>query len=195
MKLLGNLKTGLIFVLSAPAGTGKTTLIKMLMEEFPSVVQSISFTTRPKRYNEKSGDDYIFITPEEFEQKIVDREFLEYVKLYGHYYGTSKKWVEKQQQLGKHVFLVIDTQGALQLMESLDASFIFMKPPSISHLRERLIKRNTDSEEAIEGRLAWAVKEIETAHYYEYVILNDKLENAYQVLRSIVIAEEHKVRG
>lgn len=181
-------------MLSAPAGTGKTTLVKMLVKEFPSIVQSISFTTRPKRYNEKSEDDYIFISVEEFEQKIAEREFLEYVKLYGHYYGTSKKWVEERQNLGKHVFLVIDTQGALQLMESLDASFIFVKPPSIQHLRERLIKRNTDSEKAIEGRLAWAVKEIEAAHYYEYIILNDHLDHAYEVLRSVVIAEEHKVR-
>jgi guanylate kinase len=104
MKLLGNLKIGRIFVLSAPAGTGKTTLIKMLVEEFPCVIQSISYTTRPKRYNEKSGDDYIFVSRKEFEQKIAEREFLEYVKLYGHYYGTSKKWVEEQQLLGKHFF-------------------------------------------------------------------------------------------
>lgn len=192
MKLLGNLKKGLIFVLSAPAGTGKTTLVQMLVKEFPSVIQSISYTTRSKRYNEESGDDYIFISTEEFEQKIAEREFLEYVKLYGHYYGTSKKWVEHQQSLGKHVFLVIDTQGALQLMDSLDASFIFVQPPSIGHLKERLLNRNTDTLESIEGRLSWAVKEIEAAHYYQYIILNDRLEQAYQVLRSIVVAEEHK---
>ena len=163
----------------------------MLVKEFPSVIQSISYTTRSKRYNEESGDDYIFITTEEFEQKIAEREFLEYVKLYGHYYGTSKKWVDHQQSLGKHVFLVIDTQGALQLMDSLDASFIFMLPPSIGHLKERLLNRNTD---AIVDRRRWtlAVKEIEAAHYYQYIILNDRLEQAYQVLRSIVVAEEHK---
>jgi guanylate kinase len=193
-KLLGNRSRGLIFVLSAPAGTGKTTLVQKLIAEFPCIIQSISFTTRSRRYNEISGDHYHFISKEEFEKKISEHDFLEYVKLYGDYYGTSKKWVESQLSQGKHVFLVIDTQGALQLMESLDACFIFLEPPSLEALRHRLTNRKTDSPEAIAKRLEWAVKEMEAVRYYQYRIVNDDLACAYQILRSIVIAEEHKVR-
>lgn len=194
MKLLGNLHKGLIFVVSAPAGTGKTTLVQMLVKEFPCVIQSVSYTTRPKRYNESSGDDYHFITPAAFEKKIGEHEFLEYVKLYDDYYGTSKKWVAEKQAQGFHVILVIDTQGALQLVDSLDARFIFIAPPSIDELKQRLIKRNTDTKESITKRLAWAEKEMDAAHYYDYKIVNDSLDVAYQTLRSIVVAEEHRVR-
>lgn len=194
MKLLGNLSKGLIFVVSAPAGTGKTTLVQMLVKEFPCVIQSISYTTRPRRYNEASGDHYHFITPAAFEKKIKEQEFLEYVKLYDDYYGTSKKWVAEKRASGKHVVLVIDTQGALQLADTLDAEFIFIAPPSMQVLEERLIKRNTDTKESIAKRLAWAQKEVEAARYYDYLIVNDSLDIAYQTLRSIVIAEEHRVR-
>lgn len=193
MKLLGNLKRGLIFVLSAPAGTGKTTLVEKLVSEYPEeIVQSVSFTTRAKRPAETMGDHYNFISTEDFEKRIQEHEFLEYVKLYGDYYGTSKKWVEERIARGKHVFLVIDTQGALQLMGKLDACFIFVKPPSLEVLTQRLLQRKTETSESIAKRLAWAVKEIEDAHYYEYLIVNDNLETAYNVLLSIVIAEEHK---
>lgn len=194
MKLLGNLHKGLVFVVSAPAGTGKTTLVQMLTKEFPCVTQSISYTTRPKRYNEASGDHYHFITTAAFEKKIRENEFLEYVKLYDDYYGTSKKWVAEKQSLGQHVILVIDTQGALQLMDTLDAEFIFIAPPSLEELKERLIQRNTDTREAISKRLSWAEKEMEAAHYYDYRIVNDSLDIAYQALRSVIIAEEHKIR-
>lgn len=186
-------KRGLLFILSAPAGTGKTTLVEMLVKEFPHVIQSVSFTTRAKRTNEKEGDHYHFITPAEFETKIAKHEFLEYVKLYDNYYGTSKIWVEEQLSQGKHVFLVIDTQGALQLMDSLSACFIFIQPPSLEILKQRLTHRNMDSEEAIAKRLSWAAKELEAAHYYQYLIINDRLEIAYDTLRSILIAEEHKI--
>lgn len=192
MKLLGNLKKGLIFVVSAPAGTGKTTLVQKLCKEFSTVLQSVSYTTRPKRYNEASGDHYHFVTKDTFEKKIIEEEFLEYVKLYGDYYGTSKKWVENKLALGKHVILVIDTQGALQLVDTLDAQFIFIAPPSLKELEKRLIIRNTDSKEAIAKRLEWAKKEMEAAHYYDYLIVNDSLEIAYDALRSVVIAEEHR---
>lgn len=195
MKLLGNLHKGLVFVVSAPAGTGKTTLVQLLVQEFTCVLQSVSYTTRPKRYNEDSGDHYHFITPTAFEKKIQEGEFLEYVKLYDDYYGTSKKWVAEKQALGHHVVLVIDTQGALQLMDTLEAQFIFIAPPSLETLKERLIKRNTDTKESITKRLIWAEKEMEAAHYYDFRIVNDTLEIAYQTLRSILIAEEHRIRA
>src|SRR5689334_14980451 len=114
---------GLIFVISAPAGTGKTTLVRMLIQEFSRVVESVSFTTRPPRPNEVARHDYHFISLEEFENKIEEGEFLEYAKVFGNFYGTSRKAVESEQAKGKHVILVIDTQGALQLMEKLEAVF------------------------------------------------------------------------
>lgn len=193
LKLLGNAERGLLFVLSAPAGTGKTTLVNMLAEEFPCVVPSLSFTTRHPRSGEKHGEHYHFISVEEFDQKVVENEFLEYVQLYGHFYGTSKKWVEEQLSIGKHVVLVIDTQGALQLMGKVPLCSIFLMPPSPDELRRRLKGRKTESESIIEERLEWANQELERCRYYDYCIINDDLNTAYQVLKSILIAEEHKV--
>lgn len=193
-KLLGNLKTGLTFVMSAPAGTGKTTLVNLLINEFPCVVGSISYTTRKIRAGEIPGVHYHFISEPEFEKKIANGEFLEHVKLYGNYYGTAYKSLKDQQAQGKHVFLVIDTQGALQLLKDrFPATFIFVSPPSLDVLRQRLRNRKTESEFVIEERLEWAKKEIEIAREYDYYIVNDDLATAYQVLRSIVIAEEHRI--
>jgi guanylate kinase len=193
-KLLGNLKKGLAVVLSAPAGTGKTTLIQMLKNEFDCVIPSISFTSRPPRPNEVDGRDYNFITEDQFKQKIEEGEFLEYVELYGFYYGTSKRWVEEKLDQGKHVFLVIDTQGAKQLRGHFPAIFIFLKPPSLEELKSRLSNRKTETFEMLEKRLNWAVKEMEAVKYYDYLVMNDDLTIAYQVLRSILIAEERKLR-
>lgn len=193
-KLLGNLKRGLPIVLSAPAGTGKTTLVHMLKSEFDCVVPSISYTSRPPRPNEVNGKDYNFISEEEFKQKIREGEFLEYVQLYNYYYGTSKSWVEKRLNEGKHVFLVIDTQGAKQLRGHYPAIFIFLKPPSLEELKRRLQNRKTESPEMLKKRLNWALKEMEEGPNYDYIVVNDDLNTAYQVIRSILIAEEHRQR-
>lgn len=186
------MKKGLLFIVSAPAGTGKTTLVRMLLKEFPSVIESVSFTTRAPRAKEVSGKDYVFISQDEFEQKIEEGEFLEYAKVFGKYYGTSKKFVEEKQSQGKHVVLVIDTQGALQLKDKLDAIFVFISPPSLKELKARLIKRKADTEASMETRLSWAEKEMALASKYDYHVVNDDLKVAYDVLRSILIAEEHK---
>jgi len=191
-KLLGGLKEGLIFVLSAPAGTGKTTLVRMLCEEFDCVQESVSFTTRSARANEVQGRDYFFISIAEFEKRIADNDFLEYAKVFGNYYGTSRSLVEQQRKMGKYVVLIIDTQGALQLMGCLQAVFVFLIPPSMSELRRRLESRKSDSPEVIEQRLSWAESEIAIANRYDYQIVNDHLKTAYEVLRSILIAEEHR---
>lgn len=193
-KVLGELKKGLIFVVSAPAGTGKTTLVRMLMREFPCVVESVSYTTRKPRAQEVEGKDYFFIEKEEFEKKIKEGEFLEYAKVFDHYYGTSKIFVENVIKEGKHIILVIDTQGAAHLKELPLATFIFISPPHLEELRSRLKERKADSEESIEHRLSWAQKEISHANRYDYHIVNDDLKVAYDVLRSILIAEEHKNR-
>jgi len=194
-KLLGELKEGLIFVVSAPAGTGKTTLVRMLCEEFDCVHESVSFTTRAARANEVPGRDYNFIGTAEFEERISENDFLEYATVFGHYYGTSRSYVDQQRKLGKHVILVIDTQGAVQLMDRIDAQFIFLIPPSMSELRRRLESRKSDSQEVIEQRLSWADKEIAIANRYDYQIVNDHLKTAYEVLRSILIATEHRTKS
>lgn len=190
--LLGNLKKGLVFIISAPAGTGKTTLARMLCEEFACVTESVSCTTRLPRVGEVEGKHYCFLTKEVFEAKIRSGDFLEYAKVFGHYYGTTKEFVFQQQEKGKHVILTIDTQGAMQLKGKISAIFIFITPPSLEELKMRLIKRKTESPEIMEERLSWAQKEILMADHYDYRIINDNLVIAYDVLRSILIAEEHK---
>lgn len=193
-KFLGKCSRGLLFILSAPAGTGKTTLMRKLQKEFPDeIVPSISYTSRKPRPNETNGVDYHFVNTEDFEKRIALGEFLEYVQLYNHYYGTSFAWVEEQRNKGKHVFLVIDTQGATLLKNQIDAIFIFLKPPSIDELRKRLENRKTECVQRMEERLAIAKKEIEASVIYDYLIVNDDLETAFQVLRSIVIAETHRI--
>lgn len=192
MSLLGEFKKGRIFIVSAPAGTGKTSLVKLLTTEFPRIKQSISFTTRNKRGDEEPGVHYQFISTQEFEKKIASGDLLEYAQVHGNYYGTSKEWVEKEIDQGNHVILVIDTQGAIELMKKIAATAIFIRPPSIAVLKERLLYRQTDSIEEIERRIQWAETELKAVHRYHYVIVNEHLAEAYQVLKSIIIAEGHK---
>lgn len=195
-QILGNLEKGLLFVVSAPAGTGKTTLIKMLVQEFSQVVESISCTTRKIRGDEVDGTHYNFVSKDEFVQRIERGDFLEYAEIYGEFYGTCQNWVETERNKGRHVVLVIDTQGAMRLKEKIEASYIFIMPPSLEILRERLEKRKTETQQAIEKRLEWAKNEIEVGKVgYEYIIVNHSLDNAYQVLKSIFIAEEHRAKN
>lgn len=195
MKVLGNLSKGLLFVVSAPAGTGKTTLVQKLVAEFSCVVESLSCTTRAPRLGEIQDVHYHFVDQENFEQKISNGDFLEYVQLYGHYYGTERKWVENQLNKGKHVVLVIDTQGGLKLkQQQVEATFIFILPPSMEALRERLTSRQTEDRQGIEQRIEWAKKELVDGHQYDYQVVNDHLETAYQVLKSILIAKEHRIQ-
>lgn len=187
-------KRGLVFVVSAPAGTGKTTLVRKLKQEFPQVKSSISYTTRIPRLEETNGVDYNFIDEAEFEDKIKSGELLEYVMLYGFHYGTSRLWVEEELKKGTHVVLVIDTQGGLNLKNKIPAIFIFIAPPSLEELKKRLLMRKTESTEVIEERLACAAREINQGNHYDYKIINDEIDTAYNVLRSIFIAETHRIR-
>lgn len=194
-KLLGNTKRGLLFVISAPAGTGKSTLVDMLVQEFPEALkESCSCTTRLPRPGEIAQHHYEFITVAEFEKKIQEEAFLEYAEVFGNYYGTPKEGVERTIEKGEHVILVIDTQGAMQIRERMSGVYIFISPPSFEELRNRLYKRKTESEEKIQERLLWAEKEMAYASKYDYQIVNDNLAITYQILRSIFIAEEHKRR-
>ncbi|MCB1149376.1 MAG: guanylate kinase [Chlamydiia bacterium] len=191
-KLVGNAKRGKLFVLSAPAGTGKTTLVKMLTGEFNSVLQSISYTSRKPRPGETDGVDYNFVDKEQFNERLGENAFLEHAQVYEDFYGTDKRWVEEKLGEGKHVFLVIDTQGALTVMQKVPCVSIFVFPPSLEELHQRLEHRGTESDAALAQRLEWSRREITKAPYYQYHILNDDLSVAYEVLRSIVIAEDHK---
>lgn len=194
-KVLGNTNRGLLFVVSAPAGTGKSTLVDMLVKEFPDfVAESRSSTTRMPRPGEVDEQHYDFISIEKFEEKIAVGEFLEYAKVFGNYYGTRKEEVDRLLTQGKHVILVIDTQGALKIRQQVGAIFIFISPPTFEELRRRLFKRRTEDEEKIQERLLWAKQEIAMVSHYDYHIINDSLDVTYQVLRSIFIAEEHKRR-
>ncbi len=194
-KVLGNTDQSLLFVISAPAGTGKSTLVEMLLKEFPDVLaESCSSTTRHPRPAEISEHHYEFISIPEFEKKVEGGEFLEYAKVFGNYYGTRKEEIERLLTERKHVVLVIDTQGAMQIIGKIPAVYIFIAPPSFEELQSRLFKRRTESEEKIQERLLWAKQEIALAPRYDYQIVNDNLEVTYQILRSIFIAEEHKRR-
>lgn len=181
---------GKLFILSAPAGTGKTTLVNRLVKDLPNVVQSISYTTRAPRSGERNGVHYHFVSKEEFEKRVASQDFLEYVTLYGDYYGTSKEAVEQSLAAGKNVFLVIDTQGALKLQGKVPATFIFVSPPSIEVLKERLERRKSEPREVIALRLKIASEEIAKKGQYDYEIVNDDINDAYKQLKQIVLLEE-----
>jgi len=186
---------GLLIVISAPSGTGKTTLTRMLLKEFPNIEFSISFTTRKPRPGEVNGKDYWFISREEFLKRIEEGDFLEWAEVYGNLYGTSKSQVLKALNEGKDVLLDIDTQGALQVKENFpEAVLIFILPPSLEELERRLRNRGTDPEEVIEKRLKIAREEIKRAKFYDYIVVNDVLEVAYNKLKSIISAEKCKTK-
>jgi guanylate kinase len=183
---------GILFIVSAPAGTGKSTLVELLTNEFSNVKRSISCTTRQPRSGEVNGRDYHFLSESAFLERVKRGDFIEHVTLFGNRYGTLKEDVEKLLADGVHVVLVIDTQGALLLKGNSDAVFIFIAPPNREELVKRLTLRGTDSKESIEQRLAEAEREMSCSAQYDYIIVNDDIHSAYQILRGIVIAEEHK---
>jgi guanylate kinase len=182
----------LFFIVSAPAGCGKTTLVEALEKEFKGVCRSISYTTRSKRDDEIDGKDYFFITEEAFKKKIEREEFLEYEKVFNHFYGTSKKFIEDKIKEKKDVFLVIDTKGAMQLKNKNMGIFIFVVPPSLEVLKKRMENRK-ESKKEIEKRLTMAKEELKFLKNYDYMIVNDDFEEAYKVLKSILIAEKNRI--
>lgn len=188
-------KKGLLFLVSAPAGTGKTTLVHKLVTEFSDILApSISYTTRAPRPGEKEDVDYFFVSKEEFLHLVEEGAFLEWVTIHGAFYGTSRRWVEKQLEESKNVILTIDTQGVAFTRKLLPCITLFIEPPSEEELRRRLHTRQTESCDEIERRMAWSHREMLAGKEYDYCFVNDHLESAYQVLRSIFIAEQYATR-
>lgn len=184
---------GCLFVISAPSGTGKTSLVKALLQLNPDLALSISHTTRPPRPGEIDGRDYHFVTTATFQQMLLNGEFIESAEVYGNLYGTSQQWVNKVISSGQDILLEIDCQGAQQIRRIFPESVgIFIIPPSSQALATRLKARAQDNPEIIQKRLAAAREEISHVAEYDYVIVNDVLEHALSDLVSIVKAEHLK---
>lgn len=184
-----------LFIISAPSGSGKTTLCERLIRRVPRIVRSMSFTTRPPRRNEKNERDYIFVTEKEFKRQIRTNRLLEWAKNFGHYYGTPKDRVLKLLKHGTDVILAIDVKGAMKIKKIYpDSVFIFISPPSMSELRNRLKMRNTDDHFGISKRMEVARKEISYLPNYTYSIVNDNLKKAADKLAAIIIAEKCRIR-
>ena len=189
-------ETGLLIVMSGPSGVGKGTVRKALFEmKNHNLDYSISMTTRKPRNGEVDGREYYFVSRDEFENRIKNNGFLEYAEFVGNYYGTPLDKVEKQLSDGSEVVLEIEVQGAMQVREKMkDAVFIFIAPPKMSDLKKRLIRRATEPEEVIQSRYEKACKEIELAYMYDYIVVNDTVENAADKIMAIIRAEHAKTR-
>jgi guanylate kinase len=181
---------GLIFIISAPSGTGKTTLVREVMDRLPGLQFSVSYTTRLPRPNEKDGEDYHFVSHFVF-QKMVERDdFLEWAEVLGNRYGTPRPDLKKLESEETDLILDIDTQGAKKALKEIHQPIlIYLLPPSLKVLRERLINRGVDSIEMVKYRLSNARRDMEESHWYHYVIVNDRIEDAIEKLKAIIIAE------
>lgn len=190
------MKKGLLFVISAPSGTGKTTLLKKVMARIPGLNFSVSHTTRSPRKGERDGIDYHFVGKDHFEKMISDQQFIEWARVHDNLYGTSVMAVRDQLDAGSDVILDIDVQGADIVRNSaeFESVQIFIAPPSISVLEKRLRNRNTEDEDVLRLRLQNARTEMQAIDSYAYLLVNDDLEEASEVLASIIIAERAKVR-
>jgi guanylate kinase len=176
-----------LFVISGSAGVGKTTLVEMLLKDDKNLVRSISYTTRPKRDNEKDGKNYFFVTKEEFEKLLKEDKILEYEKVFDHLYGTSKEFVKKIFDENKSVILVIDVLGGLQIRKKFNNSqLIFIKAPSIKDLKNRMEKRDMDKGSVIEKRLARYSFELEKSKEYDFILENNDLTKAYNELKLLI---------
>lgn len=184
---------GILFILSGPSGVGKGTVRKRLFEKSTDLKYSVSMTTRNKRPGEVDGVDYFFKTKDEFELLIEQNELLEYAKYVNNYYGTPRKYVEDMLEKGHDVFLEIEVQGALQVKKNFpEGVFIFLFPPSLDELKNRILGRGTESNDLVLNRLKEARKEIEMMDAYDYVVVNDQVDHAVQKIESIIQSEHLK---
>ncbi|MBM4181985.1 MAG: guanylate kinase [Betaproteobacteria bacterium] len=180
---------GQLFIVTAPSGAGKSSLVKALLERDAAIRLSVSYTTRPPRPGEVDGVHYHFVGREEFQERLGRGEFLESAEVYGNYYGTSQPWIEAEMALGRDILLEIDWQGAAQVRRLMPkACGVFILPPSLPELRRRLEGRGTDSAEVIARRLAAAREDISHALAFDYLVVNDRFEDALADLLSITRA-------
>jgi len=181
---------GLIFIISAPSGTGKTTLVREVIQQLPGLRFSVSFTTRLPRPDEKEGEDYHFVSHSVFQKMVDKNEFLEWAEVLGNRYGSPRPDLKKMEIEGVDLILDIDTQGAKKVAKEISQPvLIYLLPPSLRVLKERLINRGMDSLERVKFRLSNARRDVEEAYGYQYVIVNDRIEDALEKLKSIMIAE------
>lgn len=181
--------TGHLYIVAAPSGAGKTTLVRLLLENDPEICLSVSTTTRLPRPGEQDGREYHFVDVPVFLDRIGNGDFLEWAEVHGNYYGTSKSWIAEQMTAGRDVLLEIDWQGAQQVRKVFPAAIgVFILPPSLEALHERLSGRGTDSSETIARRIAAARDEMRHVDEFDYVIINDDLQQALANLRSVISA-------
>ncbi len=186
-------REGLILILSAPSGAGKTSLCRELFKIFPDMKESVSYTTRAPRVGEVEGEAYHFVSRAEFECMVTEDAFAEWAVVHGNMYGTALRTLEEARKNGIDLVLDIDCQGAQRLKEQFDGGvYVFILPPSMGELRRRLEHRSTDALEVIERRIARAAEEIKEARWYDYLIINDNFAVACQELASIVTAHRLK---
>ena len=188
------MKKGFLLVISGPSGVGKGTVLHDLMNTQKNLVYSVSVTTRKQRPGEIEGVSYFFKTHEEFEKMIKEDKFLEYAKVHDNYYGTPKEFVEEKINEGKIVILEIDVQGALNVKKNIDNGvYIFLAPPSLSELKNRIVNRGTETESDINLRMSNAKKELSYIKNYDYLVVNDHLNSAINLVNEIINAEKHRV--
>ena len=190
------MNSGQLYIISAPSGAGKTTILKQVMKDLPDLSFSVSHTTRPPRTGEVDGQDYNFISKSDFVTMRDNHEFLEFAEVHSNLYGTSLKAVINLLKSGKDVILDIDVQGARLVtdIEGLNSVNIFITPPSMAELKKRLTDRATDSEETIELRLNNASQEIASLEMYDHVVVNDKLDDAIEMVKAVIMAERSRAR-
>ncbi len=175
------MKAGKLLIFSAPSGAGKTTIVKGVLSRVPDLAFSVSACSRPKRPGEQDGVDYYFLTPDDFRRKIADNAFLEWEEVYpGSFYGTLRSEVERIRQQGKHVVFDVDVAGGLNIKKQYPAQSlaIFIRPPSLDVLRDRLTNRGTETEESLRKRLGKAEEELSYANQFDHILVNDVLEKA-----------------
>lgn len=187
-------KQGLLIVISAPSGAGKGTIINKMLEKNNNLWLSISATSRPMRSNDKEGQTYYFYTKEEFQEKIKEDYFLEYALYADNYYGTPKKYIQEHLDKGQDVILEIEIQGAMKVKKLIpEALFVFIMPPSLKELKKRLVGRGTDTKEKILERFKIAYQEMNEVTKYNYVVINDEIEEATEKVLAIIKAEKCRV--
>lgn len=182
-----NPNTGRLFIISAPSGAGKTTLCTAILKRFPNLSYSVSHTTRAPRTGERDGVDYFFITEDEFKRSIEKGAWAEWAQVHDHYYGTSAQFIDRQLSAGKDILLDIDVNGARQILSRYPSCVtIFIMPPTFDTLRQRLLKRGTDSEQVIARRLKNAETEISQKDMYRHIVVNDSLPDAIEAISAII---------